>query len=255
MAATIKFHHPAVSPDLTVETGMDEIEWSYSLNTANYPTYGGEVIQILSVYIDDMSIEGTVRTYQKLEGIYEYFAKYITVATQAVYNQEWMTMTYAPRNWTFKIQPLAVPGFIYSRDTIAPKWKMSAHVVDDSSGNYESLKQMAKEAVLNNEEFNLKGIVSMAAADPANNPFSAPGQFKNNKFTAATQTETEAELGNQADYYNTLLPAYLSGDYSSLQGDIARPAFGHSQSEETNTSGETQVAKAQSGAEGELFHG
>lgn len=34
------------------------VEWSYNVNTAQYDTYGGQVIQVLSVNIDQLVIEG-----------------------------------------------------------------------------------------------------------------------------------------------------------------------------------------------------
>ena len=41
----LKFSHPKMD-DLFVPVKPNEISWSYGLNTANYSTYGGEVIQI-----------------------------------------------------------------------------------------------------------------------------------------------------------------------------------------------------------------
>ena len=85
MSATqLLFHHELVNNGvpLVVTTGLDEIAWAYALNTATFPTYGGEVVQILSVYIDDMEVEGTVRTYAEAEAIYSFFMKYFTIATQ-----------------------------------------------------------------------------------------------------------------------------------------------------------------------------
>src|SRR5271170_2407716 len=78
------FHHELVNNGvpLVITTGLDEVGWAYALNIATFPTYGGEVVQILSVYIDDMEAEGTVRTYEEAEAIYTFFMKYFTVATQ-----------------------------------------------------------------------------------------------------------------------------------------------------------------------------
>jgi hypothetical protein len=249
---TLVFRHPDIAKNLMVDTGMNEISWSYNLNVANYPTYGGEVVQILSVYIDDLMIEGDVRTYRKLEEIYEYFAEYMVLASQGnsgqgSFNQEFMKMTYAERDWTIIIQPLEAPSFTYSRDTVAPHWAMKAHIVDDSSENYQTLKEMTEVGVINGEQLTQKGIISMAAADPSANPWSAPGKAlftgKDEKFIAASKAETEAHGKELADYYNKLLPAYLQGDYSALAGDIAKPAFGHTAQEETQTTSKTVESK------------
>jgi hypothetical protein len=59
------FEHPSAEGPLSVHVNPNQIEWSYGLNTANYPTYGGEVIQILSTFIDDMTVQGNVTTYHR----------------------------------------------------------------------------------------------------------------------------------------------------------------------------------------------
>ena len=233
--AKIEFWHNAIQW-LEVDTGINEVQWAYGLNTAKFPTYGGEVIQILSVYIDDLSLEGEVKSYAEMEGIYNYFNKYFQHASQGNkgtgdYNQEFMTMHYPERNWEFFIQPLAMPGFSYSRDTVAPSWKMSAHIVDNTSENYEELTKMAAKEILNehsepNNTFSLKGEISMGSASPENNPFASYGTAYENNFVPGTEKKVEAGLKEAADFYNTLLPSYLTGDYESLLKGAAKPAFG-----------------------------
>lgn len=65
----LEFYHPEVGY-LRVNTGADRMAWGYSLNTAVYPTYAGEVVQILSCYIDNLEITGSIQTYADLEEIY-----------------------------------------------------------------------------------------------------------------------------------------------------------------------------------------
>src|SRR5580658_5023480 len=125
---SVIFRHEKVNNGrpLVVNTGADEVAWAYVLNTAKYPTYGGEVIQILSCYVDDMQIQGTVRTYKEAEDIYEFFISYYVIASQGSggtsFEQRPMIMEYPERQWTFFIQPLGTPTFTYSLETIAPKW-------------------------------------------------------------------------------------------------------------------------------------
>src|SRR5579884_427636 len=78
---SVFFAHPQLGT-LSIDDGVDEIQWAYNLNTATFPTYGGEVIQILSVFIDDVTIGGTVATYHQMEAIYRFFAAYMQIATQ-----------------------------------------------------------------------------------------------------------------------------------------------------------------------------
>src|ERR1019366_7215700 len=147
----VYFTHPVHQPgisigDLEIDTGIDDADWAYGLNTVTFPTYGGEVVQILSVYIDDLTLHGTLSTYRQMEAIYKYFARYIQIASQgtksvpgigdsisgSAYNLWPITFSYPERNWFFKIIPLAVPGFRYGRDVVTPTWQIKAHVVDDS---------------------------------------------------------------------------------------------------------------------------
>src|ERR1700756_3668718 len=87
------FHHDFISPDLYVQTGADNINWTYTLNTQRYPTYGGEVVQILSCFIDTLTITGTLPRIQSrdqgaprsdagMEDIYQYFLQYMQIASQ-----------------------------------------------------------------------------------------------------------------------------------------------------------------------------
>lgn len=227
------FSHPQVG-SISVDTGMDEIGWSYNLNTANFPTYGGEVVQILSVYIDDLYIKGTIRNHEDLEIIYNFFANYMLIATQGSkgigdYNQEPMTMTYSARQWSFSIQPISAPGFTYSLETVAPEWQLQAHVVDNTP-DVDALKQLVVAQVLNgedNQNFALTGIISPASGDPSQNPFSAPGTEAGGRFTPLSQTQTQEDLGNFADYYNSLIPAYMNDNFASIIGsEGSKPAFG-----------------------------
>lgn len=232
-SCNLLFSHPKVG-SLTINTGMDEIGWEYKLNTANWPTYGGEVVQILSVYIEDLLIKGSIRTYQDMEEIYKFFAKYMLVATQGSkgvgsYDQTPMTMAYSPRQWTFYIQPKSAPGFRYETETVNPEWQLQAHVVDDTP-DVDALKELVVSRVLNgedNQNFALSGIISPDSGDPANNPFSAPGTVSGNTFKPLSEAQTQEDINKYADYYNSLIPAYMKGDYSSITSEIgSKPAFG-----------------------------
>lgn len=250
----IVFRHPQVKNNapLTINIAPEEIGWGYSLNTANFNTYGGEVIQILSVFIEDLKIAGSVRTYPEMEQIYRYFAEYMVLATQGSdghgsYNQHPMTFSYPHRQWEFKIQPLRAPGFIYSLETITPKWRLDAHIVDETP-DVHSLAQLVVTDTLNNAEgsgdFTLTGFISPDHPDPSKNPFSAPGTLKGNVFTPLTGDETTSEIGKVGDYYSKLLPAYTG--YTPNEGG-ASPAFGKTSAptgEETSTGKSTPAPES-----------
>lgn len=48
----------------------NELEWSYTLNKVSYDTYGGRVTQLLSVKIDQMSLQADAGSRQNLMNIY-----------------------------------------------------------------------------------------------------------------------------------------------------------------------------------------
>lgn len=229
--ASLVFHHPNASVgDLTIENGIDNVQWAYGLNTATFPTYGGEVVQILSVYIDDLTMQGTVATYSQMEAIYSYFSRYMQIATQgsnphpaagqSAYNMQPVTMTYATRGWTFDLIPKEAPGFRYSRDIVTPTWQLIAHVVDDSL-NLDPIKNAIKDSVVAGEmaEFaKLNGEISPNSGNPEINPFQT--------YNLGAQ-QGAASLQKYADYFNSLIPAYNNGDFSAITGGLgSAPSFG-----------------------------
>jgi hypothetical protein len=218
---------------LTVHTGLDAAAWAYSVNVQTFPTYKGEVVQILSVFIDNLTIQGTCHSYDDVERIYKYFWTYTQVASQGrtrgaevgetAYNQEPMTMQYAHRSWAFKLMPIAMPGFRYGRDVVAPQWRVQAHIVDDG-GDVEYLKNSVAQHVIdeaNQGDFSLQGQIGYVA----DNPFSEPFVDGKGKFDPS---QTADAFGHLADWYNSLIPSYLQHDFGTLTGDLgSKPAFGN----------------------------
>lgn len=243
MSATqLLFSHELVNggEPLVVTTGADEIGWSYALNVAEFPTYGGEVVQILSVYIDDVTIEGTARQYEDVEEIYGFFMEYFTIATQGStaasankYSQVPMIMEYAHRGWRFEIQPLEAPGFTYATETVAPRWQIKAHMVDKTP-DVSKLQELVVEELIDQEQFSLKGVISPESGNPAQNPFIAPGTFLGDKFVESTAKQAAEGVTKIGDYYNSLLPSYLDDDFFEAQTAIgAKPNFGNEGAGET----------------------
>ena len=230
---------------------MDEVEWGYSLNVAEFPTYGGEVVQILAVYIDDLTIGGTIRNYEELESIYGFFMEYFTVATQGTsqlspegekYTQVPMIFEYGHRNWRFEIQPLEAPGFEYGQDVITPRWEMKAHMVDKTP-DVSKLEQLVTRELIGKEQFTLKGIISLEG-NPETNPFVAPGVVKGDVFTESQQKLAEERVTRIGDYYHSLIPTYLNDTFvQSLTAPGAKPAFGNTQG-----AGESEAQLEQKGA-------
>ncbi len=55
---------------LTLPFAPNDIEWSYTLNKVSYDTYGGRVTQLISVKIDQMSLQADAGSRQNLMNIY-----------------------------------------------------------------------------------------------------------------------------------------------------------------------------------------
>lgn len=233
MKSEIVFQHPRIKEDLRIYIKPDAITWSYGLNTANYPTYGGEVIQILSCFIDDLTVQGTIRTYHDLEKIYGWFIDYIQIATQGrhghgSFNTVPVKMKYPERGWSFDIYPKTLPGFKYGRDVIAPQWTVVAAIADPSQAPTELqaaiLQKAEVDAVENEGNFHLFGAVTGNIGFTKDNPFSDPNvkdvKVKNGKVTVDGE-----DLNKLADWYNNLIPSYLKGDFGDLSANYSGPVI------------------------------
>jgi hypothetical protein len=222
--AEVVFSHPRVSDlrgDLVVRVAPNDISWGYGLNTAEFPTYGGEVVQILSMFFDDMTITGDVRSYGDMERIHAWFLTYMQVATQGntgggSYDMRPVTFDYPARQWTFAIQPKALPSFKYSRDITVPNWSVVAAVLEPA---YELQSLIIDEASLNafaGEDFDTFGKATAAIGYREDNPWSAPTsqQYKR-------PDDIKASNAKVGDFFTSLIPAWLSGDFTDLFGENA----------------------------------
>lgn len=238
----VAFTHPQLG-SLIIENGIDAAQWAYGLNTATFPTYGGEVVQILSVFIDNLTIAGTVTTYEQANAIYRYFAGYLQTATQGkvagaasqagdstdsgAYNLEPITFTYLERNWSFDIYPISVPGFEYGFDVVAPTWRIEAFVVDDAQDLgliKDGIKALATTGGVPDDgsgvldTFSITGQISPLYGDPNTDPF---------QTYDSSISDQQKLIGRYSNYYNTLIPAYAQGDFSAITGVAgSKPAFG-----------------------------
>jgi hypothetical protein len=247
----IVFYHPAIRPSkdgsrpgpYLVVKGIDEISWGYTLNTSTYPTYGGEVVQVLSTRVDDLEIRGTVRNYAKQEAIYSYFAYYLQIATQGrsettiagetAFNQTPMTVVYYERNWNFKIIVKGLPGFRQGREVVAPEWRIQAHVVDDSE-DLHSVKEFTQHKVLDDflksegDSFDLTGRIGFIA----DNPFSSPGSVFGDTYDP---TYTHEAWTKEADRFSEVINSYLKSDVDQIYETLAsHPVYGNTAGEGTN---------------------
>jgi len=225
----VEFYHENVGT-LSIYTGMDQISWGYELNTANFPTYGGEVVQILSCYVDDLTVQGTTATYEDMEKIYEYFLNYLKLASASTRGELEIPMRfrYPTRGWEFEIIITELPGYRKSREMTATEWMIRAFIVDTTSHDVADLKdtiihEVDIQNILGednkiNENFGLEGKIQFIDENPFSDPLTDQGLT-----FAADQKEAFQHI---ASYYSTLLPSYLNGDYDAIFNNVgSAPAF------------------------------
>lgn len=259
----VYFSHPQIG-NLITQNGIDTAEWAYGMNTATFPTYGGEVVQILSVYIDNLTLTGTVSTYRQMEQIYSYFYSYLSIATQGssvnsaaaaanktdsgAYNLQPIVFRYPARGWQFYLYPMQVPGFHLGDDVTAPRWTISCFVDDlspDMSLITNGIKALAVSGTISDHSgsvdgnsingFGLTGNISPDSGDPNTDPF---------QTYDATLASANRVITKYSEYYNSLIPAYAKGDFSSITGEIgSTPNFGltSNQSKQTKKNNVTTV--------------
>jgi hypothetical protein len=214
----IHFSHPAIKDSLTVQVGIEQCSWGYGMNAVTYPTYGGEVVQILSVYVDDLTLGGTVATYEQMEGIYGWFLDYMEKATQGSegtgsYNTDPIQIFYPFRGWTWEAYPESLPGFAYGREIVAPTWQLTCKVHEADDAVTGITLQAAQDGLAR---------IPLGIGYEEANPFSDPmadKQFKNKE-------DLDKFWEDATDKFAKLIPSYMDGDYESLLGDIgSKPAF------------------------------
>jgi hypothetical protein len=227
----LTFTHPnaELQPPLTVSVKPDQLVWAYGLNTARFPTYGGEVVQILSMYVDDLTITGTVGSYKELERIYGWFIQYMQLATQGHggsqgYDAAPVQMTYHHRNWHFNILPNSLPAFRYGRDVVAPTWEMKAAVVEFSDNFTDAVMSVNGDLVEVAGEggFEPFGTVTAEIGYNEFNPWSGP----TDQVYISGKTRDQYASAATSDWFKNLIPSWLKGDFKSISADYSIPMPG-----------------------------
>lgn len=257
-STALTFTHPnSYVGSLTIENGIDQAQWAYNLNTQVYPTYGGEVVQILSVYIDDLTLGGSIATYAQAELIYSYFARYFQVATQGrsgtpnvssgdAFNLKPMRFQYPMRGWDFELYPKAAPGFSYDVEMVNPTWVMTAHINDEArEGNSLAtitgkIQDQAVAGLLKNNTFGtLTDQISPESGDPNTDPFQT--------FNEGDQQASKA-LGGLSDYYASLVNGYQNGNFAGITGGVGSKPATSSKPNPTKTTKSKTADKITKGA-------
>lgn len=209
--SAVSFSHPLLGP-LNISVNPDQVTWAYGLNTVSYPTYGGEVVQILSVYFDDVTISGTVSTYAEMELIYSWFIAYMQFATQGRdhphHDQHPVTFSYPERNWVFQLWPKSLPNFKYGREIVAPTWSVISAVSELAGAEPNSLSNLIKNASFDTKTADI-ALFGKATAD-----FGRTGDLTKNPWASPDSDPTKPK--------DMTVAAWLSKEATQL-GD----SFGH----------------------------
>ena len=192
----VTFRHPDIDRKLVIGTGVSGISWSYNLNTAPTSTYGGEVVQVLSAFVDALTVHGQTTDNGQLRRIADWFLEYMQLAGLHNRDEHFITMEYPERGWSFWLQVTQLPDFHYSRDEIAVEWSVTAEVVADNDLNY--LSQMTMSAYTETAFDPSMWDMKFMAHDPRNDPIHLNPAFG-------------LKIG---DNFQSLLGAWASGDFA-----------------------------------------
>jgi len=238
----IKFSY--VRPDkkaeetLLINTGANSIYWGYQLNSKTYPTYGGEVVQILSCLITDLEIQGECRNYLQMEDIYNYFATYMQFASQGVSGKDVkflgnpIKMSVPSRGWVLKIIPKSVPGFRIATDVVAPEWKMTAQVFEDEGAASGAILSAISSRYYNTPDITIDQAISQTTTlaeigyypdsgfvNPQMSIGKNSGKSKPNKFDGKGLKEA---YKNRGEAFHQIVQSYIDNTKDDAYGTMFR---------------------------------
>ena len=195
-SSPITFSHPQIPEQLVIGTGVSGISWSYNLNVVPTSTYGGEVVQVLSAYVDALTVHGQTSDNRQLRQIADWFLRYMQLAGLYNRDEHFITMEYPERGWSFWLQVTTLPDFVYDIEQIAVEWSVTAEVVADNDLNYLSQMTMTgyTESAFDPSMWDMK----FREGDPRNDPITL-----------------DPALGIQiGDNFASLLGAWATGDFA-----------------------------------------
>jgi hypothetical protein len=166
---------------ITLYLSPNNVSWDYNLKTSVINTYGGQVVQILGVSIDNLTIEGffgsegmwgfntdsrgnfvnerfnnsDIKTWKDgkmASGLYqlsEWFKMYFYRITQAGnFNKEYMVFKYPHMGWEWNIRPLDFPRIRFANDELLPQWRITCDFIEDLQSNFtQEVTKSAKSAL------------------------------------------------------------------------------------------------------------
>ncbi len=219
---------------LAIQIRPNQLMWSYGLNTQSYPTHAGEVVQVLSTYVDNMTISGDIRTYSDMELIYKWFIAYMTQATQGLkgapmlsnefrYNETPVLMQYPHRSWSMYIRPLSLPTLTYGTDVVVPNWQMEAAVVEDENMELTMMMNSDIPSLVQNDLKSLDANFGLGVENPFNYWNGSYQQGDINKFLGGNTPVLNSNPNNTqlSDFFHTLVTQYATGNVDLTASNTA----------------------------------
>jgi hypothetical protein len=154
----------------------NNISWTYSLRTKIEDTYGGQVIQILGVQIDNFKLSGYIpdgfwgrdnNYYDRSDGIpyfedrenarkngiihlANFFRDFFAAKSQNSFSTKNMEFNYPHYGWvgnsTLKLIPYEFPRVRIANDEILPEWELECSLVEHLSSTFVSKVEKASAA-------------------------------------------------------------------------------------------------------------
>lgn len=206
---------------LVIRTGADEITWGYGLNTKRIPTYGGEVVQILSMFSDKMTIAGTCRTYNEQRQIYEYFKTYIAYTTGAKgvdteRHQKFLRFRYPARKWSFVIMVQDIGSMRMGKDIAAPTWSLTAEIVSENDRYALGNDRLDKWASVLKQP-----LTSNRMSRSGKKSIRGPKNFKliRDGDPFGDLVDPIGRRGKIADNFDALVASWATGDITTLRNN------------------------------------
>lgn len=235
----------------------NSISWDYNLNTNIVNTIGGQIIQVLSVNIDTLVIEGQIgkegpfglnenltrkspdQQWDNRSGTYgvgltqmtEFFRNYFARSSQGGdahapgrYQYLPMKVSYHPaREW--EVIPTSFPSFRRSLENFAPEWRIEFAVVTSDAEVQKIAYQMAMDRLMDGIGYH------------ARNPFSDP------LADDVDPTAAGEILSQIASNFREMVPGFSRGELENMiwQG-ISVPAVTEARRPDPTLLGENEVS-------------
>lgn len=107
----------------------NSLNWDYSLNTASFDTLGGRVVQVLSVKVESLTLQGDAGSRANLQLLY---LAINDLQNSQIQSQNSCTLSLPSRNWSFQVWIHSFPQFGWDYKTVTYPYQLQMEVDMDS---------------------------------------------------------------------------------------------------------------------------